>query len=77
MQTLTPIKRRTATIELTYSELAILDNCLFDGVVRLLKDASQFDYLRPEDAESFEGFQQDANAMRMLQRKLRNMAERT
>ena len=77
MQTLTPIKRRTATIELTYNELAILDNCLFDGVVRLLMDSREFHFSNPEDAESLDGFQQDANAMRMLQRKLRNMVERT
>jgi hypothetical protein len=76
MQTLAPIKRRSATVELSARELAILDNCLFDAVVRLLKDSRQFDYLDPDDSEQFQQFQEDAHAMRHLQRKIQATLEK-
>jgi hemoglobin-like flavoprotein len=70
MSTLQRITRKTARIELNVREIAILDACLFDGMVRLLKDSKQFDPIEAEDDAYATEARMEAEAIKGLQRKL-------
>ena len=70
MSTLQRITRKTARIELNGREIAILDACLFDGMVRLLKDSKQFDPIEAEDDAYATEARMEAEAIKGLQRKL-------
>jgi hypothetical protein len=70
MTTLQRITRKTARIELNGREIAILDACLFDGMVRLLKDSKQFDPIEAEDDAYATEARMEAEAIKGLQRKL-------
>jgi hypothetical protein len=70
MQTIQKITRRTTRVELTGRELAILEACLFDGMVRLLTDSKQFDPVEEaDDAYAMEA-RAEADTIRGIQRKL-------
>jgi hypothetical protein len=70
MQTLQRITRKTTRIELSGREIAILDACLFDAMVRLLKDSKQFDPIEEEDDAYATEARMEAEAIKGLQRKL-------
>ena len=70
MTTLQRIARKTTRIELSGREIAILDACLFDGMVRLLKDSKQFDPLEEADDAFTTEAKMDSDTIKGLQRKL-------
>jgi hypothetical protein len=70
MQTIQKITRRTTRVELNGREIAILEACLFDGMVRLLKDSKEFDPIEEaDDAYAMEA-RAEADTIRGIQRKL-------
>ncbi len=70
MSTLQRITRKTARIELNGREIAILDACLFDGMVRLLKDSKQFDPIEAKDDAYATEARMESETIKGLQRKL-------
>jgi hypothetical protein len=70
METLQPIRKRTTRIEVSVRELAIIEACLFDGMVRLLKDSKQFDPVEERDDAYAMEARAEAETIRGLQRKM-------
>jgi hypothetical protein len=70
METLQPIRKRTTRIEVSARELAILEACLFDGMVRLLKDSKQFDPIEADDDAYATEARMESETIRGLQRKM-------
>ncbi len=70
MQTIKKPTHRTTRVELNGREIAILEACLFDGMVRLLKDSKSFDITDSnDDAFILEG-KIEADIIRGIQRKM-------
>jgi hypothetical protein len=70
MQTIQKITRRTTRVELNGREIAILEACLFDGMVRLLKDSKQFDPIEEADDAYATEARMESETIRGLQRKM-------
>jgi hypothetical protein len=70
MQTIQKITRRTTRVELNGREIAILEACLFDGMVRLLKDSKEFDPIEEADDAYATEARMESETIRGLQRKL-------
>jgi hypothetical protein len=70
MSTLQRITRKTARIELNGREIVILEACLFDGMVRLLKDSKQFDPIEEADDAYATEARMESETIKGLQRKL-------
>lgn len=69
MQTITTIRKRSTSVEFTDKDLEILENFLFDGLVRHLKDSKQFDDLDTKD-------DQYVMESRMVEERIRSMQRR-
>ena len=70
MLTIQKITKKTTRIEVTAREVALLEACMFDGMVRLLKDSKQFDPIEEaDDAYAMEA-RAEADTIRAIQRKL-------
>ena len=70
MTTIAPIRKRSARIEITGREMAILEAALFDCTVRLLKDGKAFDIENPEDDKFLMECRMEADIIKGLNRKL-------
>ena len=70
MQTIQKITKKTTRIEVTSKEVALLEACLFDGMVRLLKDSKQFDPIEEADDAFMMEARAESDMIRGIQRKL-------
>ena len=70
MLTIEKITKKTTRIEVTAREVALLEACMFDGMVRLLKDSKQFDPIEDRDDAFMMEARAEADTIRGIQRKL-------
>ena len=70
MLTIQKITKKTTRIEVTAREVALLEACMFDGMVRLLKDSKQFDPIEDGDDAFMMEARAEADMIRGIQRKL-------
>ena len=70
MLTIQKITKKTTRIEVTAREVALLEACMFDGMVRLLKDSKQFDPIEDRDDAFMMEARAEADTIRGIQRKL-------
>jgi hypothetical protein len=70
MSALPTIRRKAAQVELTERELQTLGTVLFDGMVRLLRDAKHFDITEAKDDEYLLDARMESETIRSIQRKV-------
>lgn len=70
MSALPTIRRKAAQVELTERELQTLGTLLFDGIVRLLRDAKHFDITEAKDDEYLLDARMESETIRSIQRKV-------
>jgi len=70
MSALPTIRRKAAQVELTERELQTLGTLLFDGIVRLLRDAKHFDITDAKDDEYLLDARMESETIRSIQRKV-------
>lgn len=70
MSALPTIRRKAAQVELTERELQTLGTVLFDGMVRLLRDAKHLSITEIKDDEYLLDARMESEIIRSIQRKV-------